>query len=270
MPDMTIALIGCGKMGGALLESWPGQNAGYNFIVFDPGADPRNPLFQKAELFKDTEGFENPLRSADILVLAVKPQIMDEACAGIAGFVKPDALVISIAAGKESRNIQKLFSKDQPVIRVMPNTPAAIGKGMSALYATETVTPRQKDIAAKLFNAAGKTEWLEDEALFGAITAVSGSGPAYFFYFAECLTQAGIEAGLTEASARALARETFIGSAALAEHEAAIPLEQLRKNVTSPGGTTEAALTRLMDGRLTDIVEDAITAAVQRSNELSE
>lgn len=151
----------------------------------------------------------------------------------------------------------------------MPNTPAAIGQGMSALFATKNVTDAQRTMATDLLSALGKTIWLDDEEQMNAVTAVSGSGPAYVFLLIEAMANAGEKAGLSPEQAMLLARQTVIGSAALAADEQNISASTLRKNVTSPGGTTEAALNVLMDGKFQDIMDKAIEAATNRSKELS-
>ena len=176
--------------------------------------------------------------------------------------------ILSIAAGQSLANFAAYFEPERPVIRAMPNTPAAIGKGMSVAIPNNHATEAHRRIAQNLLSAAGEFLWLESESQMDAVTAVSGSGPAYVFYLMEALAKAATEAGLPEDQAMILARQTVIGSAALAERDASPP-GLLRRNVTSPGGTTEAALAVLMDGRFEEIMTKAVAAATARSKELS-
>jgi pyrroline-5-carboxylate reductase len=256
-----IALVGCGKMGGAMLRGWIARDMVSHVDVYDPAARkiPGPVTFQT---------LANQLRG-DIFVLAVKPQIMDEVCAAISLTLKPGTPVLSIAAGQPLAAFERRFGKNQPVIRSMPNTPAAIGKGITVAVANKNVTPAHKQLAAGLLDAVGLVEWVEDEALLDAVTAVSGSGPAYVFLLIETLAAAGVKAGLPQALATRLARQTVIGAAALAEADSEIDAATLRKNVTSPGGTTEAALKVLMEsGEMQDLFDRAIAAATERGREL--
>lgn len=207
---------------------------------------------------------------ADIFILAVKPQIMNEVCQTLKDKISKETLVLSIAAGQKIRNFERHFGPDQPVIRVMPNTPAAIGQGISVAVANGNVSSEQREIASTLLNSIGFVEWVENESLMDAVTALSGSGPAYVFHLIEAMAKAGVETGLSPNFAMKLARQTVIGSAALAAAEADTTAEQLRKNVTSPGGTTAAALDILMNGEMQDVFNRALAAATARSKELSQ
>lgn len=260
---LTIGLMGCGKMGSAMLRGW--LDAGLTRVdVLDPA--PLPPAFAAARHHTDSRNFTGPW---DMLVIAVKPQIMAEACAALAETLPGTTPVLSIAAGQTISRFKTYFCGRQPVIRAMPNTPAAIGKGITVACASPEVTEAGKNTARSLLAATGAVVWTDDEALMDAVTAVSGSGPAYVFYLIEALSEAGRKAGLPDDLALALARQTVIGSAALAEADAATPAATLRRNVTSPGGTTEAALNILMDGRLQKLFDDAIEAARDRSRALS-
>ena len=271
-PDLSIALIGCGKMGSALLRGWLASGQVKHVYVLDPGGLPeefedeapaRVTFYDKPDIFA---GARPP---ASVFVVAVKPQIMDDVCHAIKKAVPTDALVLSIAAGQTIAKFEGYFGASQPVIRSMPNTPAAIAKGVTVGYPNAHVTPAQKTLADNLLKAVGHVEWIADEGLLDAVTAVSGSGPAYIFLLIEAMAAAGVKAGLKPDFAMKLARQTVIGSAALAEADP-LPAETLRKNVTSPGGTTAAALDVLMaPSGMQDLFDRALAAATARSKELS-
>lgn len=270
-PDLSIALIGCGKMGSALLRGWINGKAARHIYILDPGGLPEEfedytpkkiTFFDKADLFAGAHP------KADIFVIAVKPQIMDPVCAAIKKAVPPEALLISIAAGQTIASFASRFHSHQPIIRSMPNTPASIGQGMTVACGNQYTTPAHRHLAGSLLSAVGLVEWINDENLMDAVTAVSGSGPAYIFLLIEALAKAGSKAGLNPDFAMKLARQTVIGSAALAANDP-LPAEKLRQNVTSPGGTTAAALDVLMaaDG-LQPLFDKAIEAATVRSRML--
>lgn len=269
----NIALIGCGKMGGAMLHSWiRGENVADRIVAFDPAGC--GEMYDSVQLYTELEEFQSAFdtdeNSIDIFIMAVKPQIMEEVCAQIKPLVGADALILSIAAGQTIASFEKRFGKKQPIIRVMPNTPAAVSKSISVAVANANVDETQKEQAHSLLLAVGLVEWLKDESLLNAVTAVSGSGPAYVFYLIETLAEAGVKAGLPETLAATLARQTVIGSAALVEAEEETPPSILRTNVTSPGGTTEAALSVLMDKEngLAPLMEKAVAKAAKRGEEL--
>ena len=266
--NIRITLAGCGKMGSALLEGWARAFPHYEFGALDPHAIPRA-LSSKVTHATNAAELSNFIAASDVIILAVKPQVMEEVCKQLAPHIKNGALILSIAAGQSLARFADYFSANQPVIRAMPNTPAAIGKGMSVAIANQNVTPDQRQSAHALLQSAGLIEWVEDEALLDAVTAVSGSGPAYVFYLIEALAAAAQSAGLTPELSQTLARQTIIGSAALAESAPEIDAATLRQNVTSPGGTTAAALEILMNGDLQGIMNKAITAAKTRSEELN-
>ncbi|MCB1532546.1 MAG: pyrroline-5-carboxylate reductase [Alphaproteobacteria bacterium] len=263
-----ISLIGCGKMGSALLSGWLERFPDLEFGVVEPG-QLSDALENKVLHKHSAEELAAYIKDCAAVILAVKPQIMSDVCIGLKPFLPSSALVLSIAAGQSLANFESYLSPDQPIVRAMPNTPAAIGQGMSVAIANAAVTEDQKNLAADLLGAAGLFEWVEDESLLNAVTAVSGSGPAYIFYFIEALEQAALEAGLPAPLATTLARQTVIGSAALAADQADTPAATLRENVTSPGGTTAAALDVLMNGEFQDILTKAILAAKNRGEELS-
>lgn len=271
---LRIALIGCGKMGRAMLRGWLAAGIADKVHILDPHPLPAefsdyvpNPLYY----YDSIQSFTETAPDVDIYVMAVKPQIMDEVCTALVPAVYKDRLVLSIAAGQDIAAFKRRFGNTQPVIRAMPNTPAAIGKGISVAVASPDVSEAQKNMADTLLTAVGKVEFIKDESLLDAVTAVSGSGPAYVFHLIEAMASAGEKAGLPARLAMSLARETIIGAAALAEAESQSPAATLRENVTSPGGTTAAALEVLRgSGALEELMSRAIAAATERSRALSQ
>lgn len=264
---LSVALIGCGKMGGALLAGWLKADTVSNVTILDPADLPGQ--FDEEELITHITDPSGLTGKYDVLMLATKPQIMDTICAEIKGHLHRDTLVLSIAAGKSIAYFENYFGNNQPIIRTMPNTPAAIGKGITVACPNASVSDTQKQSAEMLLKAGGLVDWLDNEELLNAVTALSGSGPAYIFYLIETLAKTGQSLGLPENIAEKLARQTVIGSAALAEEDSESPPSKLRENVTSPGGTTQAALQVLMDGRLEEIYKEALNAAKTRGEELS-
>ncbi len=263
--SLKITLIGCGKMGSALLRGWLNEDISADFKVIEPHDIP----FSGIDHFRVTAEGSKDLATSDIVVLAVKPQIMNEICNNVQKYISKETLILSIAAGQSVESFENYFGTEQPIIRAMPNLPASVGKGISVAIANKSVSDNQKQQAHILLETAGKVEWLDNESLINAVTALSGSGPAYVFHLIEILTSAGVKVGLPKELSEILARQTVIGSAALAENEANIDAATLRKNVTSPGGTTEAALKTLMDGRLQELFDNALLSAAQRGHELN-
>jgi pyrroline-5-carboxylate reductase len=264
--DGLIVLAGAGKMGGALLTGWlAGGLDPKTVAVMEP--------YPSAEITKLTpQGVRlnpNPkdVGSIATLVLAMKPQSFPEAGATLKSFTGASTLVVSIMAGATIAGIAEVCGG--AVVRAMPNTPAAIGRGITVAVAAANVTARQRTLADALLRATGLVEWIEDESMMDAVTAVSGSGPAYIFLLAEELARAGVQAGLPAELATKLARETVAGSGELL-HRSELPSAALRQNVTSPGGTTAAALEVLMgaDG-MQSLLTRAVAAATRRSRELA-
>ncbi len=250
-----IWLLGCGNMGGALLRRWLAEGMGPVAVIDPaPGALPDGVI----------SGAEPPEGHPDILVLAVKPQVWRAAAAPLAARIGPGMLVVSVMAGVPIAAISALFP-GCPVVRAMPNTPAAIGEGVTGLFSNGNAMAVAA--AEALFQPAGATVWLDSEADFDAVTAVSGSGPAYVFAFIEALAAAGVAAGLAPALADRLARTTVTGAAALAAVDAT-PAAELRRRVTSPGGTTAAGLAVLQPG-LAPLLVDTVAAAAARSRGLA-
>ena len=262
----TIALAGAGKMGGAMLTGWLAQGLDPTRVaVIEPQPSPEiSALTTKGIRLNPSAG---DIGKVDTLVVAVKPQSFREAGAALKPFVGTSTLAVSIMAGTTIATIGQVCGG--VVVRAMPNTPAAIGRGITVAVAARNVSAVQRATADALLRATGSVEWIDDESLMDAVTAVSGSGPAYIFLLAEELARAGVEAGLPEELATRLARETVAGSGELL-HRSELASATLRQNVTSPGGTTAAALDVLMakDG-LQPLMIRAIAAAKKRSKDLA-
>lgn len=262
-----ILLVGCGKMGGALLAGWLDRGvAAADVVVVEPNpvADLPSGLRQVAT----ADAVPGDFRPA-IVMLAVKPQVMDQVAPAYARYAESGVCFLSIAAGKTIAKLNQLLGGKAAIVRSMPNTPAAVGAGITVCCANDAVTDQQRQTCQSLLEAVGEVDWVEDEGLIDAVTAVSGSGPAYVFWLTECLAAAGEKAGLDSALAARLARATVCGSGLLMQRSPESPA-QLRKNVTSPNGTTQAALDILMaaDG-LAPLMERAVAAAARRSKELA-
>ncbi|MEM9725317.1 MAG: pyrroline-5-carboxylate reductase [Pseudomonadota bacterium] len=277
LADKTLLLLGCGNMGGALLRGWLGSGcAAERITVVEPtwrnGSERRfeGAALRWAERLDQATGPERASTKADAIIIAVKPNAVGEALASLqaAGALDWGAVVISVAAGVTLETL----AMDRPglaVVRAMPNTPAAVGAGVTALVANDAVSARQRDLAEALSAATGAAVWLDDETQMDAVTAVSGSGPAYVFHMIEALTAAAEAEGLPAPLAGRLARATVIGAGALAASQGE-PAEVLRRNVTSPGGTTEAGLAVLMgEEALTNLMRQTVAAAAARSRALA-
>jgi pyrroline-5-carboxylate reductase len=262
----NLVLVGAGKMGAAILDGWAARGLDLHRVaVFEP-----QPSLQISRYLP--QGLRlNPVNeklSASAIVVAVKPQSAAEVLPGLAPLITPSTVVVSIMAGRTLKVMQDALPPDTAIVRTMPNTPAAIGRGITVAVPNARVTPAQRDLTELLLAAIGVVEWIDDEALMDAVTAVSGSGPAYVFLLAECLARAGAAAGLPPEIAEKLARVTVAGSGELL-HLSPEDAATLRKNVTSPGGTTAAALAVLMaDNGLEPLMKAAVAAATRRSREL--
>ena len=262
----TIALAGAGKMGGAMLTGWlAGGLDPKRVVVIEPHPAPEIAALASQGIRLNPTAQETG--EVDTLVVAVKPQSFREAGATFKPFAGASTLVVSIMAGTPIATLEAICGGS--VVRAMPNTPAAIGRGITVAVADPHVSAAQRAVADALLRATGAVEWVKDEGLMDAVTAVSGSGPAYVFLLAEELARAGVAAGLPEALATRLARETVAGSGELL-HRSELASATLRQNVTSPGGTTAAALNVLMGpGGLEQLMTRAVAAATARSKELA-
>jgi pyrroline-5-carboxylate reductase len=264
----SLILVGCGKMGSAMLRGWIAAEAASRFFVVEPmGMPPGFETWANIAWHPAVDALPGDL-TPDAVVFAVKPQVADEVVPDYRRWAHPGTLFVSIVAGKTLAGLTRHLG-DAAIIRTMPNTPAAIGRGITVACANPIVTSEQRELCERLLAAIGDSTWVEDEALLDPVTAVSGSGPAYVFLLIEALAHAGEAEGLPPNLALQLARCTVAGAGELARVSEESPA-QLRENVTSPGGTTRAALDVLMatDG-LEPLLRQAVAAAAARSRELA-
>ena len=265
----TVVLVGCGQMGSAMLRGWLQARAAERFVVIEPEGVPAALAGAAATEWYRAPEHVPPDLEPDAVVFAVKPQVMDVVLPGYRRWVRPQTLFVSIAAGKTIPGIARHLGEAAAIIRCMPNTPAAIGRAITVACPNPLVGPAQRRLCENLLAAIGDNAWVEDEALMDAVTAVSGSGPAYVFLLIEALAAAGARAGLPDDLALRLARATVAGAGELALVSPEPPA-RLRENVTSPGGTTRAALDVLMaEHGLPELLDRAVVAATARSRELA-
>lgn len=265
----NIAFIGGGNMassiiGGLVHQGYPPQN----ICASDPVAASRDKL---ASTFGINVAAENPeaCAKADIIVLAVKPQILKDVATTVAPALQGHPVVVSIAAGIPVSALESWLGNNTAIVRCMPNTPALVHKGASGLFANPRVSGEQKQQVEALFSAVGSVSWLAQETHIDAVTALSGSGPAYFFLLMEAMENVGVELGLDRNAARALTLQTALGAATMA-NSSDVDAAELRRRVTSPGGTTEQAVKHFNDGGFSSLVEEAMTAACKRAAEMAE
>ena len=265
----TLVLAGCGKMGGAMLEGWLKAGADPGKIV---GIDPAPPPEVASLMARHGVRLNPPvdqIGDAEVVVIAVKPQVMDSVLPALVPLKSSHPVILSVAAGKTIASFAKVFGDDAAIIRTIPNTPASIGRGITAMVANAHVSDRQMALAQALLASTGEVVTVGDESMIDLVTAVSGSGPAYVFWLTECLAAAGEHIGLSADLSMRLARATVSGSGELMR-QSGIDAATLRQNVTSPNGTTYAALQVLMaDDGMKPLFEKAISAAARRSKELA-
>jgi pyrroline-5-carboxylate reductase len=263
-----IAFIGGGNMATAIIEGLLAKGAAASdFLVIEPFDDARQAHAARGVATQALAHAD--LATCTVWVLATKPQTLQEACGAIKAFLKPDMVVISIAAGIPVALIGQWLGGHQKIIRTMPNTPARVGLGITGMAATSFCTAADKAAADAVFAAAGQRIWVASETMLDPITAISGSGPGYVFYFMEAMERAAIELGFDAAQARSLAVQTFRGAAELAAQDPAA-LATLRERVTSKGGTTYAALSHMQETNVGPAIEAAIHRANARARELAE
>ncbi len=266
MSETSVAFIGAGNMagsliGGLLARGWPAES----LRVSDPAAQSRDAMqAQGVQVFADNG---SAISGTDVVVLAVKPQVLEGVCREL-GPQLDDQLVVSIAAGVESQQISRWLGGDPAVVRCMPNTPALVQQGASILYGNRQVSGLQRQLAEGILAAVGLVCWVETEEQLHAGTALSGCGPAYFFLFMEAIREAAVELGLNETMATELIRQTALGAAVMVDRSSE-DLVALRRQVTSPGGVTEQAIAAFEAGGLRELVRDALAAADRRSRELA-
>jgi pyrroline-5-carboxylate reductase len=263
----SLVLVGAGKMGGAMLDGWLARGLNLKkLVVIEPQPGKGLKALTRRGLKLNPKGKAG---ETSAIVIAVKPQTAPDAVPQLSPYVGRTTLLLSIMAGRTIGFLEKSLPAGSAIVRAMPNTPAAIGRGISVAVANAKVSVRQRKLATDLLAAIGKVEWASDEMQMDAVTALSGSGPAYVFLLAEAMTKAGIAAGLPADLAARLARETIAGSGELL-HRSELDAATLRQNVTSPGGTTAAALEVLMGpGGFDELLIRAIAAAKKRGRELA-
>lgn len=268
MNDSQITFIGAGNMAASLIGGLRKQGVAAEQIrASDPGV---TQLRAVQDAFAISTYSDNSLAiaNADVIVLAVKPQVMRTVCEQLAANLTANQLIISIAAGITSASLSQWLG-ERAIVRCMPNTPALIQQGVSGLYANARVSTAQRQLAQQLLSAVGLAVWLEEESLIDAVTAVSGSGPAYFFLLIEAMTEAGIKLGLPAPISAQLAKHTAMGAANMA-CQSPLDAAHLRQQVTSPNGTTEAAIRTFVNGGFIELVEAAVQSAASRSQELAQ
>ncbi|WP_319530352.1 pyrroline-5-carboxylate reductase [uncultured Cohaesibacter sp.] len=268
--NLSLALVGAGKMGGAMLAGWLEMGLDASKVtVIDPGQNDELKAFAANKGFTlaaSPEGIASP----QIVVVAVKPQMIDKVLPTLTSLVGSDTVVVSVAAGKRAVDFRRHLGEETLVVRAMPNTPAQVGRGMTAAFADEKISQEMRDVVATLLSSMGRFVWVQSEDLIDSVTAISGSGPAYVFHLVEAMAKAGEKLGLDAETAGILARQTIVGAGELL-NQSELSASTLRENVTSPGGTTAAALAVLMaeEGGFPELVEKAAIAARDRSIELS-
>ncbi|APE31041.1 pyrroline-5-carboxylate reductase [Halomonas aestuarii] len=265
-----VTFIGAGNMAGAIIGGMIESGfAPQDITATAPSDDFLAPLRERLGIRTDTDN-DAAVAQSDVVVLAVKPQIMREVCEKMRDAVQARRpLIVSVAAGLPAETLEHWLGGDLPLVRCMPNTPALVGAGAAGLYANAKVDEAQRRLATELMEAVGLVEWVEEEALLDAVTAVSGSAPAYFFLMFEAMEEAGVKLGLPADTARRLAMQTALGAAKMALASDKPPAE-LKRNVMSPGGTTERAISHLEDAGLRRIMEEAMTACADRAGEMAE
>ncbi|MFY0678154.1 MAG: pyrroline-5-carboxylate reductase [Neptuniibacter sp.] len=265
----TLAFIGAGNMaraiiGGLITNGYPAEN------IWASEPDTSKLLDLKDQGLKTTGNNNEAVAAADIVILAIKPQVLKTVAEEIADAVQmKQPLILSVAAGIMTTSMDQWLGGNTSIVRCMPNTPALVQTGANGLYANSKVTGAQKNQAETILQATGITLWVEEESQLDAVTAVSGSGPAYYFLVMESMIQAGVKLGLSEDVATQLTLQTAMGAARMAQNSDVDPAE-LRRRVTSPKGTTEQAIMRFMDGGLPELFDEALQACNDRSVELAE
>ncbi len=266
MENTTIGFIGAGNMANSLIRGLLAKGSPPSSIIAADVDDNKLQVLGSDCGIRTAEN-QSLTNEADVIVLAVKPQVMEEVCKGI-NLDSDSCLVVSIAAGTTIAQLQHWLGSETAIVRCMPNTPALIGNGATGLFANDFVSEAQKDLAKSLVDAVGISVWVDNETDIDTVTAVSGSGPAYYFLFMEAMQEAATELGLPEDVARQLIYQTALGAANLAM-ESSDSTAELRRKVTSPGGTTEQAVKTFETGELRQLVKKALSAAKERSIELA-
>ncbi len=267
--SLTIGFIGAGNMAYAIISGL--INNGINASQLKISDTNESLLSLRKQEF-NLEVFTDNIELAcccDVIILAVKPQILSAVCHELQSSIKDNTLIISIAAGVKSHDIDRWLGKEKSIVRTMPNTPALLNQGITGLFANDKVSNEQKEIATHILNAVGQSLWVETEDMLDAVTALSGSGPAYVFLMIESMTKAGAALGLEEKIAEKLAIQTVLGAGMMAKNSDDSPHE-LRQKVTSPNGTTQAAIESFQDQNFEAVVSHAMRSAFDRAGELAQ
>ncbi|MGB0361314.1 MAG: pyrroline-5-carboxylate reductase [Endozoicomonas sp.] len=269
MPQPTITFIGAGNMassiiGGLIDNGWPKGH-----LIATARTESTLDTIKQQFKIKATTDNHQAARQADIIILCVKPQVMKEVLADLSSSISPDSLLISVAAGINMSSLEAWTGKPQAIIRSMPNTPSLLQCGASGLFANTHVSSKQKAIANNIFSAIGIAEWVKEESLIDAVIAVSGSGPAYYFLFMEVMEQVGVKLGLNQEISKRLTQQTALGAARMAQ-ASDVSVDELKRRVMSPNGTTEQAINTFMDGQFPELIEKAMNAVISRSIEMAD
>ncbi len=268
MEQRTIAFIGAGNMAHAIIAGL--VTSGYDakkIIATAPSDVRRKPLEEKYGIRTTSDNLA-AAKEADVVVLAVKPQLMEEVCKPLQAVEYSNKLVISIAAGISAARFNEMLNSELQLVRVMPNTPSLVNKGMAGLYASATVSQVDKDFTAELMSAVGEVCWVEQESGINNVIAAAGSAPAYFFLFMQAMQEEAIAQGFDEQTSRLLVQQAALGAAEMVQANPDVSLATLREQVTSKGGTTAEAIRTFNENNLSDIVAKAMQAAVARAEEM--
>jgi pyrroline-5-carboxylate reductase len=265
-----ISFIGCGNMTTAIIHGLIGQGMSpSNIQASNRSPEKLTKINASTNILTTTDNYQ-AAKFADILILAVKPQILPQICEQLKSIDLSNKLIISVAAGITTDKILKLLEQPVAVIRAMPNTPATISEGATGLFANQQTSQSQKHTAESIFLAIGQAEWVEQESLIDVVTAIAGSAPAYVFLFIQAMVEQAVEDGLDEKCARNLATQAVLGASKLAQIKSGVALQDLRQAVTSPGGTTAAAIASFEQNDFSNIIKKAVYAATTRGKELGE
>jgi len=266
--EHTISFIGAGTVTHAIIGGLSSGGTSYHLRASDVSHSARQSLsdLYKVQVFANNH---DPLPGSDVILCAVKPQDMESVLNELKGHIMADQLLISVAAGTNCQRINETLGERQAIVRAMPNTPALIGMGITGMYANNYCSDEHRWIAEEIFSAVGEFVWVERESQIDAVTAVSGSGPAYFYYLIEALRDSAVNMGLEPETAARLVLKTAVGAAALATRSE-LEIQDLREQVTSAGGTTEAAIETLRKGAFKDLMDKAVKSAEARSRELAQ
>lgn len=269
MQSRKIAFIGAGNMTRCIISGLVKNGYDAKCVIASNPSTPKLDGLSAEFGIRTTQNNNEACEFADVIVLSVKPQMMEAMASQLEPSFLQDKLFVSLAAGITVNRLQKMLGNPYPLVRVMPNTPSLLGKGMSGLYADSSVTQSDMDFAQSMMNAAGKTVWVENEAGINTVIAAAGSSPAYFFLFLEAMQDEAIAMGLEKTEARLLVEQAMLGSAEMVCHNPDLELSELRAQVTSKGGTTAQAIATFEELGLRTLVQRAMQAAVNRAEEMA-